>query len=461
MSTWAGVASIDITPTWPVLQGGFGQRTVASVGVLDPVMAKALYLRTGRDAVLLITADLIAIPKQISDPVVSAVSAALGIEARQICICASHTHSGPLPFGPAGAPGVTAYSELLIDALVRVGCEAVAQPVECAIGSGVGTVDVFFNRRTRGNPNLVDSRVGVIVVRPLDGDNPLAVLFGAGCHPVTLGWDNLSISGDFPGVAQRAVEAQLAATTALFFNTTEANVIPITSPDRDALDPRGYFGGDVRDTITIGQAIAEEVCRVVATVETHPGVDVGADRRDIVVQANNATFDLDTAQRRLDTARSVLEADLGDDFVDRAGGYLWALASQHVVDTDCSEADMRRIMIACCEYLGLSARVARGSALDPVTVPIQVVRIGDVELLALPGEPLVEVGQEWTARTGSDQAFVVGLANEHHRYLPLLRHFEMPDAAVQYDTVTAGLEPTAVDRLLDEAASILELVRAR
>ena len=461
MSTWAGVASIDITPTWPVLQGGFGQRTVASVGVLDPVMAKALYLRTGRDAVLLITADLIAIPKQISDPVVSAVSAALGIEARQICICASHTHSGPLPFGPAGAPGVTAYSELLIDALVRVGCEAVAQPVECAIGSGVGTVDVFFNRRTRGNPNLVDSRVGVIVVRPLDGDNPLAVLFGAGCHPVTLGWDNLSISGDFPGVAQRAVEAQLAATTALFFNTTEANVIPITSPDRDALDPRGYFGGDVRDTITIGQAIAEEVCRVVATVETHPGVDVGADRRDIVVQANNATFDLDTAQRRLDTARSVLEADLGDDFVDRAGGYLWALASQHVVDTDCSEADMRRIMIACCEYLGLSARVARGSALDPVTVPIQVVRIGDVELLALPGEPLVEVGQEWTARTGSDQAFVVGLANEHHRYLPLLRHFEMPDAAVKYDTVTAGLEPTAVDRLLDEAASILELVRAR
>jgi len=460
MSTWAGVASIDITPSWPVLQGGFGQRTIASVGVLDPVMAKALYVRSGRDAVLLITADLIAIPKQIAEPVVAAVTAALGLEARQICICASHTHSGPLPYGPAEVPGVAAYSAVLIDALTRVGCEAAEQIVESAIGSGVGTVDVFFNRRTRGNPNLVDSRVGVVVVTPIGGPDPLAVLFGVGCHPVTLGWDNLSISGDFPGVAQRAVEARLAGATALFFNSTEANVIPITSPDRDALDPRGYCGGDLRDAIAIGQAIAEEVCRVAATVETHPGADVGAERRDIVVQANNSAFDLDTAQRRLEAARSLLVSDLGEDFADRAGGHLWALASKHVVETDCSEADMRRTMIACCEYLGLSARVARGSALDPVTVPIQVLRIADVELLALPGEPLVEVGQEWTERTGSDRAFVVGLANAHHRYLPLLRHFEMADASVQYDTVTAGLEPTAVDRLLDEATSMLKRVRA-
>lgn len=460
MSTWAGVSSIDITPSWPVLQGGFGQRTVASDGVLDPVTAKALYVHTGHDAILLITADLIATPKQIAEPVVAALSAALGLEQRQICICASHTHSGPLPFGPADAPGVAAYTALLIDALVRVGCDAAERTVECAIGSGVGTVDVFFNRRTRGQPNLVDPRVGVVVVTPVGGDDPLAVLFGVGCHPVTLGWDNLSISGDFPGVAQRAVEAELAGTTALFFNSTEANVIPITSPDRDALDPRGYCGGDVGDTITIGRAIADEVCRVAATVDTRVDVGVGADRRDIVVQANNAAFDLDTAQRRLDAARSVLASDLGGDFAERAGGYLWALASKHVVETDCSETDMRRIMIACCEYLGLSARVARGSALDPVTVPIQVLRIGDVELLALPGEPLVEVGQEWAQRTGSDRAFVVGLANAHHRYLPLLRHFDMADAAVQYDTVTAGLEPTAVDRLLAEAASMLQAVRA-
>jgi hypothetical protein len=93
-------------------------------------------------------------------------------------------------------------------------------------------------------------------------------------------------------------------------------------------------------------------------------------------------------------------------------------------------------------------------------VPIQVVRVHDLELLALPGEPLVEVGREWSTRANGDHAFVVGLANAHHRYLPLSEHFALDDAAVQYDTVTAGLEPSAVDRMLDEAAALLPLVRA-
>jgi hypothetical protein len=459
MATVAGVASIDITPDWPVMQGGFGQRTEPGVGVLDPVLAKALYLASGDDAVLLVTADLIAIPRPVSDAVVARLSASTGLDERQVCICASHTHSGPLPFGP-GAPGVDRYTEFLVDALVAVAAAAMGDPSPCAVGSGAGAVDVLFNRRTRGAPNRVDPRVPVVVVRRVDAaggvaeGDPLAVVFGVGCHPVTLGWDNMSISGDYPGFAQRAIEAELAGTVAVFFNTTEADVIPVTSPDRDALDPRGYHGGSLDDTATIGGAIAAEVLRVVPLIEVSSDVALGSARRDVLVQANNAAFDLETAQQRLAAATAVLAGALGPDFEQRAGGHLWALASQYVVATDCSEEEMRTVMIACCEYLGLSARVARGRDLDPVAVPVQVLRIADVDLVALPGEPLVAVGEEWTRRTGSAQAYVIGLANAHHRYLPLQQHFDLPDARVQYDTVTAGLEPGAVDRLLAEAAAL-------
>ena len=442
------------------MQGGFGQRTTPSEGVLDAVLAKALYLESDGEQLLLITVDLIAIAHQVSVPVIAGIVAASGLAPHQICICASHTHSGPLPYGPPEAPGVARYSEFLTAALIEVGLDALALPVACEVGTGAGSVDVFFNRRTRGNPNLVDPRVGVLVVQTTGSERHRTVLFGAGCHPVTLGWDNPLISGDFPGVAQRFVEADPCVDMAMFFNTTEANIIPVTSPNRDALDPRGYCGGSPDDATTIGEVIAEEVLRVTGAVATSPEVSIGSARRELELQANNAAFDLPMAQTRLAAAIAVLAAELGEDFQRRAGGYLWAIASQHVVDTDCSESDMRRIMIACCEYLGLSARVAHGRSLGPVTVPIQVLRIGQMELLALPGEPLVEVGHEWSSRTGNEHAYVVGLANAHLRYLPLQRHFDLPDARTQYDTVTAGLEPTAVDRMLDEAEQMLALVRA-
>jgi neutral ceramidase len=459
-SPGAGVASIDITPDWPVMQGGFGQRTEPSAGVLDPVRAKALYLVGDDDAVLLITADLIAIPRPIAAAVVARLALSAGLQERQVCICASHTHSGPLPYGP-GAPGVDRYTEFLIDALCDVASAAMAELRPCALGTGTGEIDVLFNRRTRGRPNRVDPRVPVLVVSAIDvdgtpsGGDPLAVVFGAGCHPVTLGWDNMDISGDYPGVAQRVVEEQLPATVAMFFNTTEADVIPVTSPNCDALDPRGYHGGSPADMTMIGNALARAVLQVVPVVQPSTGAPIGSARRDVLVRANNASFDLETAQQRLAAAREVLAGALGGDFEQRAGGYLWALASQYVVETDCSEDEMRAVMIACCEYLGLSARVARGRDLDPVTVPIQVLRLGDLELVALPGEPLVAVGEEWSRRTGSDHAYVIGLANAHHRYLPLQQHFDLPDAREQYDTVTAGLESGAVDRLLDDAASML------
>jgi hypothetical protein len=143
MTARAGSARIDITPTWPVMQGGFGQRTTPSEGVLDSVLAKAFYLESGDDRLLLITADLIAIPLQLSLPTVTGIIAASGLQSHQICICASHTHSGPLPWGPADVPGVAEYRTFLVAALVEVGLDAMAATDECEVGTGVGHVDVF------------------------------------------------------------------------------------------------------------------------------------------------------------------------------------------------------------------------------------------------------------------------------------------------------------------------------
>ena len=455
----AGAARVDITPQWPVMQGGFGQRTQPSQGVLDAVLAKALFLQAGDEALLIITADLICIPKPLAQPVIEALMAQTGLAARQICLCASHTHSGPQPWDTGGAPGVAQYSAFLREALIAVALAARARAVPCRVGTGAGAVDVFLNRRTRGNPNIVDPRVAVLAVQDAADGHLLAVLFGVGCHPVTLGWDNMQISGDFPGVAQRLIEGALQVDHALFFNSTEGNVIPVTSPNRNSLDPRGYQGGDYADTQFMGEAVANEVQRVVRSMLFDAHLELGSARQDLRLNPRNAEFDLESATRRLDAADAVLRDCLGDDYAARANGYLWALASQHVVAQDSTEVEMRRLMVACCEQLGLAARVAHGKALNPVQVPVQVMRINALELLALPGEVLVEVGQEWTLRTANPMAFIVGLANAHLRYLPRAAHFDEPDADVHYETITAGLEPQGVERALDAATRMLAELR--
>lgn len=458
----AGTARIDITPDWPVMMAGFGQRTQPSQGVLDRIFVKSLFLDDGESRLLLITADLISTPRPLGEAVALALGERLGLTPEQICVCASHTHSGPVPHDAGdGAPGVAAFAASLQAAMVLVGVQAAETARPCLVRTGVGELDGFLNRRTRGAPNLVDRRIPVVIADDAETGTPIAVLFGAGCHPVTLGWDNLQISGDFVGLAQRAIEAATPGVNALFFNTTEGNVVPITSPNRDALDPRGYVGGSYADTRKMGEDLARAVADVLASAKVTAPLKVSSNRQTLFLKPNFADYSPEAAAALLAGARATLEAYLGPD-LERGlpPGPLWSVASEVVVARDLSEDDMRELMIACCRYLGLYQRPAVTMQPRPVKAPVQVMRINDFELLALPGEIMVEVGQAWSEMAASPTAFIVGLANAHLRYLPLASHFAEPEASVRYETVTAGLQSGEVEVALEYAAAMLASLRA-
>ena len=459
MSLFVGTARRDITPDWPVMLGGFGQRTTASTGTLDRVHAKALHLldTDADERILLLTTDLIATPAPIAKAVVARLSNMTGLAASSICISASHSPSAPVPFDPSpDATGVARFSSSLIEALVDVGQRAVATSRPARLRTAVGRVGFLHNRWTRGNPNHVDDRVCVAVFDDASTDRPMSVLFGVGCHPVTLGWDNMAISADYPGVAQRLIEERLGASEALFFNTTEGSVIPNTRPNCDSLDPRGYCGGSYHDTLDIGTQLADAVLDAVqtATVFAGPG-PVAARRVDLTLDPNTGGMDPLAADERLLDVTAELRSFLGDGFETVPAAAMWSAASAHVVEHDLSEPEMRRLMIATCLFLGLTARRARGGATPPVNVPVQVLRIGPFELLALPGEPMLEVGEEWQRRVGDKTGFVMGLSNSHLRYLPRQAQFEQSDSGSRYETVTAGLAPHGVEVILDRATEML------
>jgi hypothetical protein len=94
MSLRVGVAEVDITP--PVgtpLAGSLFPRD--SVGVQDPLYAKAIVIESGGKKIAYVVLDLIALNRANGDRAVALASRRAGIPAYRIVWAASHTHTGP------------------------------------------------------------------------------------------------------------------------------------------------------------------------------------------------------------------------------------------------------------------------------------------------------------------------------------------------------------------------------
>ena len=92
-----GVARIDISPEGPIRLAGYGARPKSEADqVIHRLSAKALAFGTdAQGPSILITVDLVGIPKHITQKLARQLSKKVGLDPAQLVICASHTHGGP------------------------------------------------------------------------------------------------------------------------------------------------------------------------------------------------------------------------------------------------------------------------------------------------------------------------------------------------------------------------------
>jgi len=242
--TWqAGVAKIDITPTESMWLAGYAARDKPSEGVLHPLWVKALALQDaeGKRAVL-ITADHLGIPKQMSEVIRNRIKENLGLERAQIILSGSHTHSGPVlddslmciyPAGDADIEKIKKYSRWLEAQTVTVAEQAFSNLTPVQLASANGVTRFAVNRRNNKEAEIlsthefkgpVDHAVPVIKVSKADG-GLLAVVFGYACHNTTL--CDQFFCGDYAGFAQIELETQHPGATALFFAGCGADQNPM------------------------------------------------------------------------------------------------------------------------------------------------------------------------------------------------------------------------------------------
>jgi hypothetical protein len=381
----AGVARVRITPPQPFWMSGYAARTHPSEGVHQDLWAKALALRDGegRQAVL-VTTDLIGLPRAISDEVAARVRERFQVERPQLVLSASHTHCGPAvrknlavlyDFGEEDRRRVDAYSAELVEWLVEVVGAALRDRAPARLAVGHAAVGFAVNRR---EPTPEGVKIGVNPNGPVDHDVPVlkitgeggslrAVLFGYACHNTTLGGDFYRIGGDYAGYAQAELEKAHPGATALFMMLCGGDQNP---------SPRGTLDLVARH----GRALATEVDRVLDT-------------------------SLRPVRPPIRTAHEVVSLD-------------FASHSRSVFEEEAKSPDVFRQRRA---RLMLAAYDA-GAPVRQTPYPVQAVRLGgDLTLLALAGEPVVDYALRLKRELPDQELIVAGYCHDVMCYIPSRR----------------------------------------
>jgi hypothetical protein len=404
----AGSAKVDITPPLTIPHLGYEPRHAFFHGVHDPLYARALALDDGVTPVIILAVDAIGFSNELLGPgrnftaeVCGRITEQTGVPGAQVMLATTHAHSTPetihlrrLLDTPAAGPWLA----VIVDQLVSVATMAWTGRCPSWVKLGWGEVSgLSRHRRVLGADGRIvagpertpvgsqpagpiDPQVGLLYIEAEDGST-CTVLANFACHPVTVQVQPL-VSADFPGVAMRFVERNVPrCVNSLFLQGACGNINPV----RNTTD----FG----DVERYGLMLGAEVVKVAAQVSapSHP-----------VLTPHLA---VSTTTRLLAVRDLPPRADYQQAFDEAAQQFTTAQSEEE-------RATWRRKQRMAEEALVL---IDRGSA--PIPAEVQVVRIGEVALVALPGEPFVELGLVLKEQSVAPHTFVIGYANDWIGYL--------------------------------------------
>jgi neutral ceramidase len=415
-----GAAKVDITPPLGMQLEGFEVRVDGASGIHDPLHARAL-VAEGADGttVALVVADLIQIDARLQGLVADEVREKTGIPRERLQLAGTHTHSGPRLLEPSEAERTIGHA--IAGAVAR----AWEDRREAVAAVGIGRVEgIGANRRPNGGP--VDDRVTVTRFDGVDG-RPIATHASYGCHPTTLGPNNLLYSADFPGVLCRLVDESVGGVT-IFSTGPQGDVNP------GGYSPEGSMVGVVVPWRTFesaeryGRILADCVLAVRDGLVSVPSGRVWGDSQVVELRRKRLP-DLAVARAAASTARAseqaVREADLTAD------------ATYHA--------------LVAAAYAELIADQAADPDRDgPVRVRASALAFGPLLHVGVQGELFVALGQRIRAALGDETTCVAALCDGTVGYIPTADAFSVGG----YEPNASVLQSGEGERLVEAAVAL-------
>lgn len=189
--------------------GGFDMNRPAQ-GVNDPLWTRAIALRRGNLTLVMVTIDCVGLTHERFIRVRRSIDhERLGIT--HILFSSTHTHNGPDTMGIwSMRPLFSKFDEAYVESVLGKTREAIVEAVEGLepAEASYATVEVQpegFVRDTR-LPQVFDRTLCAVRFEPTNGGGTLATLVSWGNHPEAMGGDNPLISSDFVHYWRQGVE---------------------------------------------------------------------------------------------------------------------------------------------------------------------------------------------------------------------------------------------------------------
>lgn len=347
-------------PLLPV-SGGVGEPNPVTKK-LGELTARAMAFSDGQTTIAVVGLDALGFPSVLGDRVRKLVPRLPG---ENILIGASHTHSAPdcygFPLPSGGFTGDLDYMNRVCEKTAEAINEAIdkLQPATLKISSDKAAERIAYNYYA---PQLYDRRMAVIQTLASDG-KVIGTLVNYAIHPEVLGSDVGVISPDCIGPMCDQIEERLGG-IAVFINGAQGGMV--TADNRDFAQPGDPVKGVSKDSrswdecLRIGHLMASEAERIItkAAVQQQPAV-LNTTRR--------VEFPVDSPLMRAIIAGSPLNYPHTDDF--------------------------------------------------KIAVQINLLTLGDAQILTIPGEALPNIGFYLKRKMKGKHNLLFGLTNDAFGYI--------------------------------------------
>ncbi|MHC4327595.1 MAG: sugar phosphate isomerase/epimerase family protein [Planctomycetota bacterium] len=433
----AGVAVTDITPPVGYRMSGYFRERL-STGTSNPLRAKAVVIRQGRESAAMVSCDIIGLSPEVSSRARKLAAKKTGIPAANILLAATHSHTGPLYFGALrkhfhhraiAASGSDPYEKVdyssrLVRRIVKAitQADAAAKPVRLEAGT-VEQQGLSFNRRfhmkngtVRFNPGIqnpdivrvagpIDPEVGIVFFRETNTDRNVAAMVNFALHLDTVG--GTEYAADYPFYVEQSLREKYGKDLVLLYGTGtcgDINHIDVTKRERLKTD-------------YIGRTLGETVC---AKAESLKSITESA----------------------LAVRRAIVDVPL-----QRYGPEKVAWARESIEKVGTRELSFLE-QVEAYKIIAIEMRQSRTIPLE-----VQVFRLSrDVAVVGLPGEVFVDLGLAIKQSSPFATTIVIELCQDAPGYIPTKKAF----AEGSYETVNSRIAPGGGEKMAEAAIRLLK-----